>query len=102
VKATLCYTLAGNRVADEDLNSLSERLLALTQKVEADEDVQALAKQVLALTGKVETMESRMVIVERLETQLEESALQTTRTLEEISRHWDAVVTALRRESERE
>jgi hypothetical protein len=78
-------------VADDDLHSLSERLLALTQKVEADEDVQALAKQVLALTGKVEAVESRMLVVERLETQLEESALQTTRALEEISRHWDAV-----------
>jgi hypothetical protein len=88
-------------VADENLQSLSERLLALTQKVEADEDVQALAKQVLALTGKVEAVEERMLVVERLETQLEESALQTTRALEEISRHWDAVVTALRRESER-
>jgi hypothetical protein len=52
-------------VADDDLQSLSERLLALTQKVEADEDVQALAKQVLALTGKVEAVETRMVVVER-------------------------------------
>lgn len=87
---------------DEDIHSLSERLLALTQRVEGDQDVQALAKQVLALTGKVEAVEARMVVVERLETQLEESALQTTRALEEISRHWDAVVTALRREGERE
>ena len=87
-------------MADEDLDSLEERLLALTHRVDADKDVQALVRQVLALTGRVEAVESRMVRVERLETQLEESALQTTRALEEISRHWDAVVTALRREAQ--
>ena len=89
-------------MANEDLHTISERLLALTQRVEADEDVQTLARQVLALTARVEAVESRMGRVERLETQLEESALQTTRALEEISRHWDAVVTALRREGEAE
>jgi hypothetical protein len=84
-------------MADDDVHALAERLRALTDRVEADEDLQALAKQVLVLTEQVERVETRMVIIERLETQLEESALQTTRALEEISRHWDAVVTALRR-----
>jgi hypothetical protein len=87
-------------MVSEDLQSISERLLALTERVEAGEDVQTLARQLLAVTARVEAVEARMGRVERLETQLEESALQTTRALEEISRHWDAVVSALRREGE--
>ena len=87
-------------MVSEDLHSISERLVALTERVEAGEDVQTLARQLLAVTARVEAVEARMGRVERLETQLEESALQTTRALEEISRHWDAVVTALRREGE--
>ena len=43
----------------------------------------------------------RMAEVEKVNARLESAALTTARALQEVSRHWDAVYEAMRREEER-
>jgi outer membrane murein-binding lipoprotein Lpp len=64
-------------------------------------DYELLAQQVSTLNAKVAALEGRLADVERVNARLESAALTTARALEEISRHWEAVYEAMRREEER-
>jgi phage-related minor tail protein len=57
----------------------------------ASADSEVLAQQIAQL-------EQRMAEVERVNARLEQAALSTARAMDEISRHWDAVYGAMRRE----
>jgi hypothetical protein len=57
----------------------------------ASADSEVLAQQIAQL-------EQRMAEVERVNARLEQAALSTARAMDEISRHWDAVYEAMRRE----
>ena len=56
-----------------------------------------LAQQVSGINEKVADLEGRMADVERVNARLEQAALNTARSMAEISRHWDAVYEAMRR-----
>lgn len=64
-------------------------------------DYEMVAEQVSDLDSKVSNLLQRMAEVERVNARLESAALTTARSLQEISRHWDAVYEAMRREEER-
>jgi outer membrane murein-binding lipoprotein Lpp len=64
-------------------------------------DYELLAQQVSTLIAKVAALEERLADVEKVNARLESAALTTARALEEISRHWEAVYEAMRREEER-
>ena len=51
-----------------------------------------------SMEARVATLEGRMAEVEKVNARLEAAALTTARALSEISRHWDAVYEAMRRE----
>jgi outer membrane murein-binding lipoprotein Lpp len=63
-------------------------------------DYELLAQQVSTLNARV-ALEGRLADVEKVNARLESAALTTARALEEISRHWEAVYEAMRREEER-
>jgi hypothetical protein len=50
----------------------------------------------------VSDLMERMSAMEKVQGRLEAAALTTARALQEISRHWDAVYEAMRREQERD
>ena len=56
-----------------------------------------LAQEVSGINERVAALEGRMAEVERVNTRLEQAALNTARSMAEISRHWDAVYEAMRR-----
>jgi hypothetical protein len=64
-------------------------------------DYELLAQQVSALNAKFAALDGRLADVEKVNGRLESAALTTARALEEISRHWEAVYEAMRREEER-
>jgi outer membrane murein-binding lipoprotein Lpp len=64
-------------------------------------DYELLAQQVSTLIANVAALEGRLADVEKVNARLESAALTTARALEEISRHWEAVYEAMRREEER-
>ncbi len=63
----------------------------------ASADYELLAQQVSGTNEKVAALERRMAEVERVNTRLEQAALNTARSMAEVSRHWDAVYEAMRR-----
>jgi len=64
------------------------------------EDAEAIAQELSALGEKVFNLQKRIAEVERVNAQLEDAALITSRALQEVSGHWDAVYEAMRREEE--
>jgi uncharacterized coiled-coil protein SlyX len=60
-------------------------------------DLDVIARELSAIGEKLRRLETRMSEVERVNARLEEAALTTSRSLQEISRHWDAVYEAMRR-----
>jgi uncharacterized coiled-coil protein SlyX len=60
-------------------------------------DSELLAQQVSGINVKVADLEGRIAEVERVNARLEQAALNTARSMAEISRHWDAVYEAMRR-----
>jgi hypothetical protein len=60
-------------------------------------DLDVLAREVSDIGERLRVFERRLVEVERVNAQLEEAALNTSRALQEVSRHWDAVYEAMRR-----
>ena len=62
------------------------------------EKVKDLAERLAALEETVSVIERRMGEIERVNARLEDAALTTSRSLQEISGHWDAVYEAMRRE----
>ena len=65
-------------------------------------DYELVAQHLSGLSEKVAAMEERLIDVEQVNTRLEAAALTTSRALDEISRHWNAVYEAMRREERRE
>jgi predicted nuclease with TOPRIM domain len=63
-------------------------------------DYEMVAEQVSGLNAKVADLLQRMAEVEKVNARLESAALITARSLQEISRHWDAVYEAMRRAEE--
>ena len=59
-----------------------------------------IAQELSALRHKLDEIEKRVAAVEKVNTRLEEAALNTARALGEISGHWDAVYEAMRRRDE--
>ena len=65
-----------------------------------ERDYELIAQHVSGLSEKVAALEDRLIDVEKVNARLEAAALTTSRALEEIARHWDAVYEAMRREEE--
>jgi hypothetical protein len=65
-------------------------------------DYETIAQHVSGLTEKVASLDLRVAEVERVNARLEAAALTTARAMQEISRHWDAVYEAMRREEVRD
>ena len=61
---------------------------------------EVIAQQVSALSGRVSAIEARLRDIDRVIARLEGAAITTARAMEEISRHWDAVYEAMRRQEE--
>jgi hypothetical protein len=64
----------------------------------ASPDYEFLAREVKTLTELVTTIDRRLVEVEKVNARLEVAALSTGRAMAEISRHWDGVYEAMRRD----
>jgi hypothetical protein len=64
----------------------------------AAEDRETIAQEVNALGVRVTKLEARLQRVEGVSEGLEEAALTTARSLQEISLHWDRVYEAIRKE----
>jgi hypothetical protein len=62
------------------------------------DDYEVVAQELSELGEKMRAIEERMTEVERVNARLEDAALSTARALGEVSRHWDAVYEAMRRE----
>jgi hypothetical protein len=62
------------------------------------DDYEVVANELSKLGDKWRELEERVTKVERVNTRLEEAALTTSRALGEVSRHWDAVYDAMRRD----
>jgi prefoldin subunit 5 len=60
-------------------------------------DYELIAQQVSALAERIDALTRRVNDVEQVNARLEEAALTTARSLQEIATHWDAVYEALRR-----
>jgi prefoldin subunit 5 len=60
-------------------------------------DYELIAQQVSALAERIDALTRRVNDVEQVNARLEEAALTTARSLQEIASHWDAVYEALRR-----
>jgi hypothetical protein len=61
------------------------------------QQLSGLGDKVRDLEDKVGRVEQRMTEIERVNARLEDAALTTARSLQDISRHWDAVYEAMRR-----
>ena len=61
------------------------------------DDDEVIAKELSALGAKVRDLERRIGEMEKVNARLEDAALTTARSLQEISGHWDAVYEAMRR-----
>ena len=59
-----------------------------------------IAQELSALGHKLDELDARLAAVENVNARLEEAALVTSRAMEEISGHWDAVYEAMRRKDE--
>jgi uncharacterized coiled-coil protein SlyX len=62
------------------------------------DDGEVIAKELSGLGARVRDLERRLAEIEKVNARLEDAALTTARSLEEISGHWDAVYEAMRRE----
>lgn len=64
----------------------------------ARDEVEIVAQQVSTLNAKIEALERRLAELDPVIARMEVAALTTARSLQEISKHWDAVYEAMRRE----
>ena len=63
-------------------------------------DSEVIAQEVSTLSGRVADIEARLAEVDKVIDRLEGAALTTSRAMQEISHHWDAVYEAMRRVEE--
>jgi hypothetical protein len=66
----------------------------------ANSESEVIAQELSALSGRVKQVEARLADLDRVIGRLEGAAITTARAMEEISRHWDAVYEAMRREGD--
>ena len=66
----------------------------------ASSESEVIAQQVSAISGRVSAVEARLAEIDTVIGRLEGAAIATSRAMEEISRHWDAVYEAMRRPEE--
>ena len=59
---------------------------------------EVIAQHLSALGGRIARLEERLGEVDKVIARLEGAALTTSRGMQEISHHWDAVYEAMRRE----
>jgi len=62
------------------------------------DDYEVVAQELSELAEKMRGLEERLAEVERVNARLEDAAMTTARALGEVSRHWDAVYDAMRRD----
>ena len=65
--------------------------------MESAVDYELVAQQVSDLLQKIAALEARVDAAEKVGARLEVAALTTSRALQEVSHHWDAVYEAMRR-----
>ena len=70
--------------------------------MESTVDYELVAQQVSDLLQKIAALEARLDAAEKVGARLEVAALTTSRSMQEISHHWDAVYEAMRRTEEPE
>jgi hypothetical protein len=68
--------------------------------VEPPTEYELIAQKVSSLDQKVAQLAERVAETEKVNARLEVAALTTSRALQEISAHWDAVYEAMRRQEE--
>lgn len=61
-------------------------------------EAELIAQQVSGLNEDLAKLQQRIAEAERANARLEQAALTMSRDLQEVSRHWDAVYEAMRRE----
>ena len=66
----------------------------------ARSESEVIAQQVSTLSGRVADIEARVGEIDTVIARLEIAALTTSRAMQEISHHWDAVYEAMRRAEE--
>lgn len=62
------------------------------------EELSEIGNRVSSLENRVSDAVMRLTEAERVNARLEVAALTTAKALQEVSRHWDAVYEAMRRE----
>ena len=60
-------------------------------------DLDVIAEELSNIGENLSQLETRITEVERVNARLEDAALITARSMQEISSHWDAVYEAMRR-----
>jgi len=68
----------------------------MAASIESDES-EVIAQQLSALGARIARVEARLAEVDPVIARLEGAALTTARSMQEISKHWDAVYEAMRR-----
>lgn len=63
----------------------------------ANTELEVVAQELSGLGQRLSDLERRVAEVEKVNARLEDAALTTARSLEEIAGHWDAVYEAMRR-----
>jgi hypothetical protein len=61
------------------------------------QELSGLGEKVAHLENRLSDVLTRLADVEKVNTRLEDAALNTARALAEVSAHWDAVYEAMRR-----
>ena len=70
------------------------------QEVTASSESEVIAQELSALGVRIARLEARLAEVDPVIARLEGAALTTARSMQEISKHWDAVYEAMRRNEE--
>lgn len=64
------------------------------------EELSELGNRVTSLENRISDVLARLAESEKINARLEAAALTTAKAMQEISRHWDAVYEAMRREQQ--
>jgi uncharacterized coiled-coil protein SlyX len=63
-----------------------------------DSEAEIIAQELSRIGDRVAALEARLGEIDKVIARLEGAALTTAQSLQEVSRHWDAVYEAMRRE----
>ena len=87
-------------MAEASVLPMPETGPATTEDLPLGRDYELVAQQVSGLNEAVAAVVKRLAEVEKVNARLEVAALTTSRALGEISRHWNAVYEAMRRDED--